>query len=263
MGHKALMKPRLLFALLSFVWVAALPAQSGQPAVESAAKQPVLVSVHGAWAGGWQMAKVAPLLEARGWKVYRPSMSGLGEHYNTASTAIGLATHIDDIVNFILFENLHDVILLGHSYGGMVITGVADRIPERISRLVYLDAFLPDDGESALAIRKAGSLNVEAMTRDGFIIPSWVKPDKLPPKDVPHPLKTLTDPIVLRNPARAKVPATYILTVDEGKKPEDDDFFRFAERAKARGWPVLILPGGHVPQWYQPEATAQIILGLR
>jgi len=254
------MPPRLI--LFQFALIAATFLRAAEP-VSLAPKQPVLVSVHGAWAGGWQMAKVAPLLEARGWKVYRPSMSGLGEHFNTASTAIGLATHIDDIVNFILFENLHDVILLGHSYGGMVITGVADRIPERISRLVYLDAFLPDDGESALTIRKAGSLNVEAMTKDGFIIPSWVKPDKLPPKDVPHPLKTLTDPIVLRNPARAKVPATYVLTVDEGKKPEDDDFFRFAERAKARGWPVLILPGGHVPQWYQPEATAQVILGLR
>jgi len=97
------------------------------------------------------MKKVAPFLEAKGWKVYRPSLSGLGEHFNTASPDIGLATHIDDIVNFILFEDLHDVILLGHSYGGMVITGVADRIPERIARLVYLDAFVPNDGESVMA----------------------------------------------------------------------------------------------------------------
>ena len=172
------MKPRLLIALIGLVCIATLPAQSGKPAAGPAAKQPVLVSVHGAWAGGWQMQKVSPLLEAKGWKVYRPSLSGLGEHFNTARTDIGLATHIDDIVNLILFEDLHEVILLGHSYGGMVITGVADRIPERLSRLIYLDAFLPEDGESVMTIRKTGAMDIEKMSKDGFIIPSWVKPDK-------------------------------------------------------------------------------------
>jgi pimeloyl-ACP methyl ester carboxylesterase len=250
------MKSRLLLVLLGFICIVAAPA------AETTAKQPILVSVHGAWAGGWQMKKVAPLLEAKGWKVYRPSLSGLGEHFNTATTDIGLSTHIDDIVNFILFEDLHDVILLGHSYGGMVITGVADRIPERISRLIYLDAFLPEDGESLMTTPKGGAMDLEKMTKDGFIIPSWVKPDKLPPKDVPHPLKTFTDPIALKNPARAKVPGTYILTVDPGKKPEEDTFFLSSERARARGWPVLIMSADHVPQWRQPEATAELLLGI-
>ncbi len=256
------MKPRLLLALLlGFSCLVLSPAAEPVPVASTAPAQvqPVLVSVHGAWAGGWQFKKVATLLEARGWKVYRPSMSGLGEHFNTASADIGLATHIDDIVNFILFENLHDVTLLGHSYGGMVITGVADRIPERISRLIYLDAFLPVNGESAMTLRKPGSLAIEQMTKDGMIIPSWVKPDKGLPKDVPHPLKTFTDPIVLKNPAAAKVPATYILTVDKGKKPEDDDFYAFYERARARGWPVLIMEANHVPMWYLPEETAQLL----
>ena len=89
------MKLRLF--LLGIFLIVSLPA--AEPVV--APKQPVMVIVHGAWAGGWQARKVAPLLEARGYKVYRPSMSGLGEHFNTASPAIGLATHIDDIVNFI------------------------------------------------------------------------------------------------------------------------------------------------------------------
>jgi len=251
------MNLRQLFVLLGFVWVASLPA--AEPAASVTAKPPVLVSVHGAWAGGWQFKKVAVLLEAKGWKVYRPTMSGLGEHFNTARTDIGLATHIDDIVNFILFEDLHDVILLGHSYGGMVITGVADRIPERISRLVYLDAFLPNDGDSVMRLRKPGALQIESMTQDGMIVPSWVKPGKPFPKDVPHPLKTFTDPIVLKNPAAAKVPATYILTVDKGKKPEDDDFYPSAERARARGWPVLIMEANHVPMWYLPEETAALL----
>lgn len=252
------MKLRLL-VLLAFVGFTFAPAAEPSPA----AKQPVLVSVHGAWAGGWQFKKVATLLEARGWKVYRPSLSGLGEHFNTASPDIGLATHIDDIVNFIRFEDLHDVILLGHSYGGMVITGVADRIPERISRLVYLDAFLPETGESVMTLRKPGALPIEKMLKDGFVIPNWVKPGKPFPIDVPHPMKTFTDPIVLKNPAAAKIPATYILTVEKGKKPEDDDFYPAAERAKARGWPVLILEANHVPQWYVPAATADMLAGIR
>ena len=251
------MKLRLLLFL-------ALLSLSRAPAAEPApaAGQPVLVSVHGAWAGGWQFKKVAVLLEARGYKVYRPTLSGLGEHFNTASPDIGLATHIDDIVNIILFEGLHDVILLGHSYGGMVITGVADRIPERISRLIYLDAFVPENGESVMTMRKVGALSVEKMIKDGFIVPNWVKPEKPFPKDVPHPLKTFTDAIVLTNPAAAKIPATYILTVEKGKKPEDDDFFPSAERARARGWPVLIMEANHVPQWYLPEATADILSSI-
>ena len=251
------MKLRLLLFL-------ALLSLSRAPAAEPApaAGQPVLVSVHGAWAGGWQFKKVAVLLEARGYKVYRPTLSGLGEHFNTASPDIGLATHIDDIVNMILFEGLHDVILLGHSYGGMVITGVADRIPERISRLIYLDAFVPENGESVMTMRKVGALSVEKMIKDGFIVPNWVKPEKPFPKDVPHPLKTFTDAIVLTNPAAAKIPATYILTVEQGKKPEDDDFFPSAERARARGWPVLIMEANHVPQWYLPEATADILSSI-
>ena len=255
------MKLRVFPVLLGLFSVVLLPAAETTPAtaVAPTSKQPVLVSVHGAWAGGWQFKRTAVLLEAKGWTVYRPSLSGLGEHYNTASPDIGLATHIDDIVNFILFEDLHDVILLGHSYGGMVITGVVDRIPDRISRLIYLDAFLPENGESVMGIRKVGALDVAKMEKDGFIIPGWVKPGKQPPVDVPHPMKTFTDPIVLKNPAAAKVPGTYILTVEKGGKPEDDDFYASSERAKARGWPVLIMEADHVPMWRQPEATAELL----
>jgi hypothetical protein len=100
------------------------------------------------------------------------------------------------------------------------------------------------------------------MTKDGFVIPTWVQPGKLPPKDVPHPLKTFTDPISLKNPAAAKVPGTYILTVDPGQKPEDDTFFASSERARARGWPVIIMEADHVPQWRKPEATAELLLNL-
>lgn len=254
------MNVRLLFLLLGLICASVLTAAETTPA----AKPPVLVSVHGAWAGGWQFKRVVPFLEAKGWQVHRPSLSGLGEHFNTARADIGLATHIDDIVNYILFEDLHDVILLGHSYGGMVITGVADRIPGRIARLVYLDAFVPADGENVMALRKAGALRIEQMAKDGFIIPTWVRPGKPFPIDVPHPLKTFTDPLVLKNQAvAAKIPGTYILTVDPGKQPADDDFFAASERARARGWPVILMEGDHVVNWRQPEALARLILDLR
>ena len=254
------MRIRLLPALLGFVCAALLPAAEPAPA---AAQPPVMVIVHGAWGGGWQFKKVAPLLEARGWKVCRPTLSGLGEHFNTARADIGLATHIDDIVNYILFEDLHDIVLVGHSYGGMVITGVADRIPERIRRLVYLDARLPVDGESLLGTQKPGAPSLADKAKDGFIAPWWVRPGKPFPIDVPQPLKTLTDPISLKNPAAAKIPGTFILTVDKGAKPEEDDFYSSAERARARGWPVLQMEADHNPEWFQPEATADLLDKLR
>lgn len=253
------MPPRLLFAALGLLVVPFLPAQETKPV----AAPRVLVSVHGAWAGGWQMKKVAPLLEAHGWKVYRPSLPGLGEHYHLATPSIGLEDHINDIVNLILFEDLHDVVLLGHSYGGMVITGVADRIPERIGRLVYLDAFLPVDGESLVSLRRPESAErMDRMIQDGFLVPSWVTPDKPLPRDVPHPLKTTTDPIRLRNPARRSVPGTYIFTVEAGRPPEQDDFYASSVRAKSYGWPVIIMEADHVPNWRKPEATAEILLAL-
>jgi pimeloyl-ACP methyl ester carboxylesterase len=147
----------------------------------------------------------------------------------------------------------------------MVITGVADRIPERIARLVYLDAFLPNDGESLTSLRRPElAARIDRMLKDGFLVPNWVAPDKPFPKDVPHPAKTTTDPIALKNQlAAAKVPATYILTVEKGAKAEDDDFYDASARAKARGWPVIIMEGDHVVNWRQPEALAELLAGLR
>lgn len=231
-------------------------------AAREGAPQTFLI-VHGAWGGAWQFAKVDPLLREHGYDVRRVTLTGLGERVHLASPDIGLQTHIDDVVNVILFENLRDIVLLGHSYGGMVISGVAQRVPDRIARLVYLDAILPNDGESLLTARgdRAGSLDLSKMTRDGFLIPLWVRPDKPHPFDVPHPLKTFTDPVALKNPAAEKIPALYILTVDPGMKPEEDDFWPFAERARARGWPVVEMAGDHNPQWRQPAATVEVLAG--
>jgi pimeloyl-ACP methyl ester carboxylesterase len=217
-------------------------------------RQKTYVIVHGAWGGGWTFRQVEDLLRMQGHRVYRPTLTGLGERVHLATREVGLRTHVADVVNILLFENLKEVILVGHSYGGMVISGVADRVPERIRRLVYLDAFVPEDGESVMTIppfaERSGWL--KSMTRDGFIVPAWAKPELPFPKDVPQPEKTFTEPVSLKNPAARKLPATYILTLEPGA--QTDDFMPFAERAKARGWTVLQMTADHNPQQSAPEA---------
>jgi len=230
------------------------PSASPQTA---AGKKFTCVIVHGAWGGGWDWKRVGDLLTADGNTVYRPTLAGLGEHSNLASTNIDLDTHIQDIVNVIVWENLHDVVLIGHSYGGMVITGVADRVPDRIKHVIYLDALLPENGESLDAIFPS----IQRMTvRDGFVDAFWVKPDSPPPHDVPQPARTLSQSITLTNQAVAqKLPTTYILTVDKGKSPEQDDFHLFYGRAKARGWTVRIMEGDHNVQVSHPQELAKLL----
>jgi pimeloyl-ACP methyl ester carboxylesterase len=230
-----------------------------------AATKPVIVLVHGSWAGGWQFKKMQPLLEARGYEVWRPTLTGLGERSHLAHRDIGLETHITDIVNLLRFERLRDVILVGHSYGGMVVTGVVDRMPDRIKHVVYLDALVPSDGDSVASLfaSRMDPKQLEKMVKDGLIIPPWVRADTPLPHDTPHPLKTYTDPIVLKNAASKKVPATYILTVEKGKAAENDDFFGQAERAKARAWNVLRLEADHNPQQSVPGAVVELLAGIK
>jgi pimeloyl-ACP methyl ester carboxylesterase len=215
------------------------------------------VLVHGALAGGYSFKKLEGLLRAEGHQVWRPTLTGLGERVHLASRDIDLETHIQDIVNVLLWEDLHDVVLVGRSYGGMVITGVTDRIPDRIKRVVYLDAFLPQDGESLLDI----SWTQVPVEEDGFIRPAVLKRvSKSPPHLVAQPGKTFTQKISLHNQAAAgRIPTAYILTVDAGKKPENDDFFRYAERARARGWTVLTMEADHNPELSRPQELARLL----
>jgi pimeloyl-ACP methyl ester carboxylesterase len=108
------------------------------------------VLVHPAWFGGWCWKKITPLLRARGYEVFTPTLTGLGERAHLARPEIGLNIHIEDVANLLKYEDLSDVILVGNSSAGMVITGVADQAPERIAHIVYLDAFVPQDGQTML-----------------------------------------------------------------------------------------------------------------
>ena len=222
------------------------------PTVDAQQTRHTYVIVHGAWGGGWDWKQVDSALTSSASKVYRPTLTGLGERVHLLTPAVDLSTHITDIVNVIRFENLHDVVLVGHSYGGMVITGVADRIPDRIRRLVYVDAVVPEDGESLMTA--AGGALLDSAGRAWIdsakdaIVPGWVKVGANPPTDVPHPKRSFTEPVKLQNPAARRIPGTYILTVEAGKAEGDDGFAAFAQRAKSRGWTYHVLQGDHTPE---------------
>jgi len=219
--------------------------------------QTTYVLVHGAWGGGWSFKKTDALLRQQGNTVYRVTLTGQGERAHLASPDIGLDTHIKDVVNTILFEELDDVMLVGHSYGGMVITGVADSIPERIGKLIYLDALLPEDGESlSTAFGRR-----DPAAKDGFVVPAWVKESQPLPKDVPQSAKTFSQPLVLKNPDRLKISTSYILTY-EGADAADDAFAIFADRARKKGWEVIDMQADHNPQMTMPDKLANLLIGI-
>jgi pimeloyl-ACP methyl ester carboxylesterase len=251
----------LLVTSLAIALVACTSARSQETTVDGGQ---TVVFVHGAWGGGWQFTKVQPLLEAEGHTVYRPTMTGLGERVHLAGPDVGLSTHVEDIVKVLEFENLRDVVLVGHSYGGMAIAGVAERVPDRIALMIYFDAILPVSGESVAGL--FGSA-IDAMAEAGGgdaepwqLVPRWVEEGKKPPVDVPQPLLTFSESIELSNLEAQRLPAVYLLTVEAGS--ETDDFDRFAERARARGWRVVTMEGDHNPHWYRPEAFVDVLLAV-
>lgn len=212
------------------------------------------VLVHGAWGGGWDWWTVDSLLTARGHRVERVTLTGLGDRVHVASPDIGLDVHTTDVVNRIEWERLHDVVLVGHSYGGVIATLTADRIPGRIRRVVYVDAIVPEAGRSVADV--VGQRITEGAV-DGMVIPSWSVPDRPIPRDVPHPLRTLTDTVQLRH-AALPVPATYILTEEPERLP---DFFQpFADRALASGWTVRRMVADHVPERSAPRELVELLL---
>lgn len=234
---------------------------------QEATVTPTVVLVHGAWGGGWDWKPVETELRARGYDVYRAHLTGQGERHHLASSQVGLDTHISDVANLMIWERLEDVILVGHSYGGMVITGVAERVPERIGRLVYLDAFLPYDGECLVGMTGGGlgtgcgDLEAVRGQVDGLLPPGWVQPGTPPPHDVPHPARTLVDPVELAGEPGHGRPATYILTRNAPDAP--DDFDSQADRARALGWPVLVMIADHNPQRTHVGELVDLILTVR
>ena len=228
------------------------------------------VLVHGAWGGGWKYARVAQALRARGHVVFTPTLTGQGERAHLSNAAINLTTHVTDILNVIHCEDLSDIVLAGHSYGGMVITAVADEIPDKIAALVYLDAFVPDDGKSLfdlnipqntqMFIDRAGALG-------GLFVP-------------PPPARLFRRQREGRGARRCTRSAASdrdhdgedqaFRRLSRGEKarlcawhrlPRESPFKPFYEAARAEGWEAHALPCGHDVMLDLPDELTEILDG--
>jgi pimeloyl-ACP methyl ester carboxylesterase len=231
---------------------------SGVHAAESAEKY-TFVLVHGATAGGWEWKSTGKFLTDDGHTVYRATLTGLGEREHLNGPDVDLQTHINDVVNLILYEDLHDVVLTGHSYGGMVITGVIDRIPERIRHVVYLDAAVPDDGMSIWDLFGGGPPDPERF-KDGFMQVPWVKPGTPPPHSVKQSIKCFNQRVSYKNPAAKALPVTYVAFIPKDKSAEERaKTDKSWQRAVARGWTIKTFPGTHVAMVEDPRGVATLI----
>ena len=221
------------------------------------------VLVQGAWLGGWYWKRVRRLLQEARHEVFTPTLTGLADRSHLLSRDINLDTHITDITNLILWEELSDVVLCGHSYGGAVITGVADRVPDRIRSLIYLDAFVLEDGENVLQHVPADPTRAVI---DEFKVPP-ISPEvfKVNPVDgewmkrqsTLHPGGCFWQPIKLTGGIAQIKNVTYILA--EGFR-EESPFPPFYEKAKTKGWKTVTMTCGHMPMFDQPEKLTQILI---
>jgi pimeloyl-ACP methyl ester carboxylesterase len=246
---------RFVALLIGFVLLAPVGAQTNSPA-----EKYTFVLVHGATAGGWEWKSTGKFLTDDGHTVYRATLTGLGEREHLNGPNIDLQTHIDDVVNLILYEDLHDVVLTGHSYGGMVITGVIDRIPDRILHVVYLDAAVPDDGMSMFALLGGDGARDPKRFSAGFMQVPWVKPGAKPPHSVKQSIKCFDQPVSYKNPAALKLPVTYVAFIPKDKSADEraksDQSW---QRADARGWTIKTFPGTHVAMTEDPRGVATLI----
>jgi pimeloyl-ACP methyl ester carboxylesterase len=233
------------------------------------------VLVHGAWHGGWCWQRVARLLRATGHDVFTPTLTGLGERAHLLGPEITLDTHIQDILGVLYYEDLYDVVLVGHSYAGMVITGVAEQAAERLGHLVYLDAFVPSNGQalSDFAPPEIVALFHEGARTEGngYGVPplpgtfgvtdeadlAWVSP-----RLGLHPLQTKLDPVQVSNPLAERLPRTYIYCADPAVPPGvARPFTPFAARLRADpDWCYAELATGHSAMITAPEELSRLLL---
>jgi len=234
------------------------------------------VLVHGAVVGGWCWRWVTPLLRTAGHEVHAPTMTGLGERVHLASPDVDLDTHITDIVNVLHFEDLTDVTLVGWSYGGMVVAGVADRVPERIGHLVYLDSDVPRDGDTSVPpSHHAERVALAREHGDGWRVPPEVTRasplllGELPEAQqgwiserlAPHLLKTWIQPIRLTG-AGATIATTYIRCTI-GYDPSDEDTRRQDERIRSEpNWNYRELAASHAAPFSAPVELAEELLAI-
>jgi pimeloyl-ACP methyl ester carboxylesterase len=242
------------------------------------------VLVGGAWLGGWCWQRVARQLRDDGHDAYPLTLTGLGERVHLASPQVDLETHITDVVNLLEYEDLHDVVLLGHSYAGLVVTGAADRIPERISQLVYLDtAPLPDGTTLIDTFPPEVRERIEGQVEESGEGWKWPMPPQeelanfgslegvdeerltlLRSRATPQPFGTYTQPLRLTNPAREALPklgivCSFSLAQVQEMIAGGHPLFR---ELSGPNWRFVELPTGHWPMFSRPEDLAELLLDL-
>jgi pimeloyl-ACP methyl ester carboxylesterase len=237
------------------------------------------VLVHGAWHGGWCWRYVRERLIAAGHRVFTPTLTGLGERSHLLTTEIGLQTHIEDVVQLIQCEELEQLVLCGHSYGGMVITGVADRLRERIAHVVYLDAAVPFDGQSMLtegpqrdaAAQAAAEAQLASLLDENGYLPVFPPeglgvlpsdPDNyawLQRRLTPHPFKTWQDTIDLRNGGSEGLPRTYVLCTDP-MLPSTSFAWHASRAQQLPDWRYTEIATGHDAMVTAPDETTAVLL---
>ena len=243
-------------------WASSALAQTTQPKT--------FVLIHGAWHGGWCWRRVADLLRADGHKVFAPTLTGLGERSHLMSNAITLETHVQDIVNVFKFEDLRDVTLVGHSYGGWPVSGALEHLERRVSSIIFLDAFLPEDGqkgldqnspESIAAIKAAierGEVSRKGPNAAAFgVLPenqAWV--DAMM---TPQPIGVSLTPIKMTG-ARDRIAKRSYIRAGRYAQPSFDRYL--AERKAAAGWKTHVVDSGHDVMVDYPRELQELLLQL-
>ena len=233
-----------------------------------------LVLVHGLGLGGWCWNRVSGLLRKAGHDVHTPTLTGLGDRSHLLGRKINLETHIEDVVNLMKWEDLKNVILVGHSYGGSVVTGVADREAQRIHKLVYLDAFIPKNGESVMDLqpphRAAYYKDMVAEKGEGWLVPpnsaefygvtdfddqAWIDS-----YSVPQPFSTLDQALILENHTKGRLYSNVFIWASSYTP---SPFVQFARKCRSDpAWDYYEVPSGHMAMISNAEDLTSILDGL-
>jgi pimeloyl-ACP methyl ester carboxylesterase len=221
------------------------------------------VLVQGAWIGGWYWRPIAQALRKLGHEAYVPTLTGLGERIHLMSPSINLDTHIADVVNLIKWEDLSDIVLVGHSYGGMVITGVADALSDRIRSLVYLDAFVPKNGEALVHFlppghpppKPANDYSLQPLPA-AFFGASPEVAAFVDARTTPMPMACFTQPLNLSGGIDRVKKKTYVYC----NVPAPTTFTQFYEKLKDKSdWTMYTLPCTHLVQIDMPKQLTELL----
>ena len=234
--------------------------------------KPHFLLIHGAWHGGWVWNEISEILRYQRYSVSTPTLTGLGEKKHLLSSKITIETFIEDVVNHIIFENLNNIILVGHSFAGSVISGVADRLKDRIQKLIYFDAMILTDGQKPfditpketveqrieLAKKFGNSISIPAPSADAFGVFDIKKSLLLEEKLTPHPLSAFQSKLILKNEVGNGIPLSYIFCT----KPVYKSLESSREVVRKMKWPIFELNAGHDAMLTHPKETLNLLMKI-